>query len=251
VAYLYRHTRLDTGLPFYIGIGSDEDGHYKRAYNKDSRNKAWKREAKFGYEVEVMFDDIEWEYACKKEIEFIKLYGRQDIGTGILVNMTNGGDGALGHSRKTTLGKIIITKNNKEKRILLEDLKYFENLGWKKGRSKRAKENNSNSKKGSIPWNKGKVGVYSELVLKSMSDRNKGKKHSIETLKKMKNAQIGGKHPRARAVLKFDMQNNFLDQYETITEAQKMNPKSTKILKVCTGKQRQSGGFIWKFKDSE
>lgn len=31
-----------------------------------------------------------------KEIEFIALYGRKDLGLGSLVNMTNGGDGSLG-----------------------------------------------------------------------------------------------------------------------------------------------------------
>ena len=95
MAYLYRHIRLDKNEPFYIGIGITKN--YSRAYSKKSRNKLWKTIAnKSGYEVEVIFDDLSWEEACEKEKEFISLYGRIDIKTGILSNMTNGGDGTIG-----------------------------------------------------------------------------------------------------------------------------------------------------------
>lgn len=247
MAYLYRHISLSTNTPFYIGIGSDEDGLYKRAYNRDSRTKLWKSIAKNGYEIEIMMDRLSWEEACRKEIEFISLYGRLDIGTGILANMTGGGDGALGHKRKTTLGKIIVTKRNRERRIPLDLLSEYEKQGWKRGRSKRCKENNSISKKGHKPWNKGKTGVYSKEVLESMSSM-KGKKHSKKTINKMKSAQIGDKHPRARAVLQYDLKGNFIEEYCTITEAIRKNPTSTKVFKVCNNMQRQSGGFIWKYK---
>ena len=95
MAYLYRHIRLDKNEPFYIGIGITKN--YSRAYSKKSRNKLWKTIAnKSGYEVEVIFDDLSWEEACEKEKEFITLYGRIDTKTGILSNMTNGGDGTIG-----------------------------------------------------------------------------------------------------------------------------------------------------------
>lgn len=95
MAYLYRHIRLDKNEPFYIGIGITEN--YSRAYSKKSRNKLWKTIAnKSGYEVEIVFDDLSWEEACNKEKEFIELYGRIDNKSGILSNMTNGGDGTIG-----------------------------------------------------------------------------------------------------------------------------------------------------------
>ena len=34
MAYIYRHIRLDKNEPFYIGIGSDVEGKYKRANRK-------------------------------------------------------------------------------------------------------------------------------------------------------------------------------------------------------------------------
>jgi hypothetical protein len=95
MAYLYRHIRLDINQPFYIGIGSDNN--YKRAYTTSSRNKHWKNiVSKTKYNVEIVMTDLTWEEACKKEIEFIQLYGRKNLGKGFLCNYTNGGDGVLG-----------------------------------------------------------------------------------------------------------------------------------------------------------
>lgn len=95
MAYVYRHIRLDKNEPFYIGIGIAEN--FKRAYSKKSRNKLWKTISnKSNFDIEILFDNITWEEACQKETELIKLYGRIDIKTGCLSNMTNGGDGTIG-----------------------------------------------------------------------------------------------------------------------------------------------------------
>lgn len=95
MAYVYRHIRLDKNEPFYIGIGSDST--YKRAHFIKQRNTYWQRiVAKTEYEVEIMLDDLTWEEACEKEKEFISLYGRSDMGMGILSNLTDGGEGAIG-----------------------------------------------------------------------------------------------------------------------------------------------------------
>jgi hypothetical protein len=100
MAYIYRHIRLDKNEPFYIGIGHDNNFLYKRAYTKNSRNKYWKNIAKLGYSVDILLDGITWEEACIKEIEFIELYGRKDLGLGSLINLTNGGEGSCGVDRK-------------------------------------------------------------------------------------------------------------------------------------------------------
>jgi hypothetical protein len=96
---LYRHIRQDKNEPFYIGIGESEN----RAYEIKGRTRAWKNIAKKGYDVEVLFNDLSWEEACEKEIEFIALYGRRDKKAGTLVNMTDGGEGTVGyrHTVKT------------------------------------------------------------------------------------------------------------------------------------------------------
>lgn len=94
MAYVYRHIRLDKNEPFYIGIA---DKNRYRISEKRGRNKIWSRIVdKTNYETEVMVDDLTWEEACEKEKEFILLYGRIDIKTGTLANLTNGGDGTVG-----------------------------------------------------------------------------------------------------------------------------------------------------------
>jgi hypothetical protein len=97
MAYVYQHVRLDKNEVFYIGIGSDSAGEYKRAYSKD-RTLYWKRITdKSNYKVEIISEEwLTWEEACEKEKFWITFYGRADLGNGTLVNMTDGGDGTMG-----------------------------------------------------------------------------------------------------------------------------------------------------------
>ena len=119
MAYLYRHIRLDTNEPFYIGIGSDEDYKYERAYCLDNRNKYWRNIVKSsGYEVEIMLDGLTWVEVCSKEVEIIKLYGRKDKGLGPLSNMTDGGEGVPG-MRHTDETKLKISLDNKRPEKML------------------------------------------------------------------------------------------------------------------------------------
>jgi hypothetical protein len=100
LGYIYRHIRLDTNMPFYIGIGTMDNGKYERAYDKNSRSKEWKEVINnCEYRVEIVLKDVPVEMLGYKEKYFIKLYGRVDLGTGTLVNKTNGGRGACGAIR--------------------------------------------------------------------------------------------------------------------------------------------------------
>jgi hypothetical protein len=120
MAYLYRHIRLDKNEPFYIGIGSNNDG-YKRAYCKDKRNVHWRNIVqKNEYRVDIIIDDLTLEEAREKEIWFISLYGRKNINNGLLTNLNNGGEG---------------------------------NFGWKPTEEQNKK--NSEAHKGIVTWNKG------------------------------------------------------------------------------------------------
>ena len=87
---VYRHIRSDKNMPFYIGIGKTHD----RPSNKKDRSSFWKGIVnKTDYDIEILFDNLTKEQAIEKEIEFIKLYGRADLKTGTLCNMTSGGEG--------------------------------------------------------------------------------------------------------------------------------------------------------------
>lgn len=127
MAYVYRHIRLDKNIPFYIGIGSDNKGKFSRANRKENRNIHWHDIVnRYGYRVDILWDDISWEEAITKEIEFISMYGRVDINTGTLVNLTSGGQGNSGmiYSKETREkmkiaaclpNRIKITKENLKK----------------------------------------------------------------------------------------------------------------------------------------
>lgn len=89
---VYRHRRLSDNMVFYIGIGN-----IRRAYRKDGRSRLWNSiVSKHNYIVEILQTNLSWEDACELEIFLIELYGRIDLGTGILANHTEGGDGAKG-----------------------------------------------------------------------------------------------------------------------------------------------------------
>ena len=95
MAIVYAHKIKDSESIFYIGIGLYE----KRAYSKRDRNKHWKNIVnKYGYDVEILFSGLDYEEANLKEVELILKYGRIDLKTGCLVNLTNGGDGVLGYT---------------------------------------------------------------------------------------------------------------------------------------------------------
>jgi hypothetical protein len=165
MAYVYRHVRLDTNEVFYIGIGSDIDGQYIRANSNNKRSEYWKKIVKkAGYEVQIMLDDLTWEEACIKEIEFIKLYGRKDLNEGTLCNLTDGGDGALG---------LIYSEESRKK---MSDIKkeQFQNKPWLKY-----------SKIGS---------KHTDETKKKMSEKRLGKKHTEETIDKIRKSNTGNKN---------------------------------------------------------
>lgn len=95
--YVYRHLRLDTNEVFYIGIGTKSSKYteiteYYRAYSRHYRNAFWYSVTKkTDYIVEILFETEDHLLVQQKEIEFIKLYGRRNLGIGTLVNLNDGG----------------------------------------------------------------------------------------------------------------------------------------------------------------
>lgn len=96
--YIYRHLRNDTGAVFYVGRGcvrSNRAFGLERAYDIKGRSPYWSNvvSSAGGFTVEVMLIDLTKEQANLKEKEFITLYGRRNLGEGVLCNLTDGGDG--------------------------------------------------------------------------------------------------------------------------------------------------------------
>jgi hypothetical protein len=221
MAYVYQHIRLDTNEVFYIGIGSDENGKYKRAFCKHKRNKYWYNITnKCNYKVEIITDNISWNAACDEEIYWIKYYGRRQLNEGTLVNLTDGGDGAHGmilseESRKkvglASKGRIPneetrrkISKALKGKK-LSEDAKrklieyrigsrHTEESKEKNRKAHIGKKHTEESKRKVSEALKGRVGkIPNEETRRRMSEAQKGKKHSDEHKKKISESSKGRK----------------------------------------------------------
>ena len=89
--FIYRHRRLDNNQVFYIGIGKKN-----RPYSKHGRNNYWNKIIKkTDYIVEILKETTCWQEACELEMLLIKEYGRVNNKTGILCNMTDGGEGTI------------------------------------------------------------------------------------------------------------------------------------------------------------
>ncbi len=198
--YTYAYLREDRA-PYYIGKGIGSRA-YKKYKNEIKPPKDKSR-------IIFLKQNLIEEEAFKHEIYMIAVFGRKDLGTGILHNRTDGGEGSSGRiCSEETKVKIstaqIGDKNHsygkspsEETRKKLSDAgkgRVFSEETRKKlsekskGRSlsEETKRKISQSIKGNIPWNKGKKfknSITDETKIK-MSESHKGKKQSKETSKK-------------------------------------------------------------------
>jgi len=252
MGYLYRHIRLDKNEIFYIGIGgfnkNEKANSYKRAYTKLNRNKYWTYITdKTEYTVEIILDYIDFIQACNKEKEFIKLYGRKNLGTGTLCNLTNGGDGNRG---------LLFTEEHKRK--ISKSVKGFKHTN-------ETKEKMSNLKKGKISNRKGEI--LSEKTKNKISESNKGKKrtqefinnlkgkkHSTETIQKISKSNKGKKMSETTKQKLCEshykkivcLNNNKI--YNSVTQAAiELNLLRNLISKVLVGKRNHTGGYYFKY----
>ena len=167
VYYVYEHIRLDKMEPFYIGKGKGE-----RAYDLYRNDHHDAITDEYGHTVVIIADNLTEEEAYWVERDTIEDYVF-NLGYGIDIKGHNDYNHELPHLTNMDWGGI----------------------GGKSGVkcSEETKEKMSEAKKGQIPWNKGKKGMYnhSEETKQRMSESHKRENLSEETIQRMSEAKKG------------------------------------------------------------
>lgn len=58
----------------------------------------------------------------------------------------------------------------------------------------------------------------------------------------------GDKTPYHKAVIQYDLQNNFIKKWSSMIEAERnLKIRTSGICSCCRGKSKKSGGYIWKY----
>lgn len=166
IYYVYAYLRSKdsqtafAGTPYYIGYGKGQ-----RAFNKH-RIPVPKDKSK----IIFLHENLSEDQAKDLEIQEIARYGRKDLGTGILTNLTNGGEGVSGmiHSEET-------------KKIMSEKKSGENNNFYGKTHSEEARKKISESKKGKPGSGNFRGKTHSEDTKKKISEYNinRSDKHKV------------------------------------------------------------------------
>lgn len=255
--YLYRHIRPDTGQPFYIGIGTKSltkvvstiKAEFARAHSYTSRGDVWNKIYELNnrqFDIEILMESDDYEFIKQKEIELIKLYGRKNLNTGILANLTDGGDGVLGQvmseetrnkiskSKTGISGKIGADRSN-SKKVYQYDLEgnfirecgcsteIKAELGFSQACiTKAAKDNDDTNRAYNFLWfyefKGNKTTSYLDII-----DNNRTQ------------------------LYQYDLKGNFIKRHESISAAaRELGLSSGSIQDTFRGRSNKSGGFYWR-----
>jgi hypothetical protein len=227
--YVYTHRKADTREIFYVGEGQDD-----RAWRYGRSSPVWRNIVKkHGYFVEII-DYFENEIdALIFENHLILLYGRRNIKTGPLVNLTDGGLGKLGYvtSDKT---KELMSSHRKGKKW--EEIFGVEKAAEMREEKSKITKGSGNSMFGVNPWNKGTLGVQKSPWKNTTYEYRYGEEKAKELrYKKSNQTKFIWFH------IKFG--NEICTRYELVNRYPEQNLRSYELKKVAIKDYAQHRGW--------
>ena len=170
--YTYAYLRADN-TPYYIGKGQGRRAFTKRNYEtQPPKDKS---------RIIFLKQNLTEKEAFKHEQYLILVLGRKDLGTGILRNRTNGGEGNTGRIvSEETRNKLSIAAKRQ-----IKDEKYCKKMSLIKTGFIHSEE----SKRKISEKHKGKI--VSEETKRKISEKNMGYKHTEEAKRKISEKSRG------------------------------------------------------------
>jgi hypothetical protein len=238
MAYVYRHIRLDTNIPFYVGLGVKETDRYRRAHSKSDRNKHWRNIVnKAGYDVEIIMEGLTFEEACAKEIEFIALYGRADLGKGPLINLTDGGEGTKGWSPEYRERFSNLHKGRK--------LSDEHRAKLKEARKRQVCTEETRMKRRELAKHR----PITKEMREKMAAKLRGRPMPQWQREILSKAAMGKKVPWCyKPIWQFNLAGEFVAEFESISAAAKsLGLITANIGKVLSGERAHCGRFVFRY----
>jgi hypothetical protein len=224
---VYFYLREDK-TPYYVGMGRKQRPFAKHAHRQGKGD----FKPKSPDLISIIHENLSQQEAYELEIYYIKQYGQKCDG-GILINMTQGGEGG---------------KHNEESRKKLS----LSKTGTKASEETKRKMSAARIGRKNSP----------ESIAKSVETRRANGSYipSEETRKKMSEVAIktgkskGSKNPAAKPILAYDKEGNFISKYETAREAaEKLNIGDCwkHIPAVCKGMRKHTCGYVFRYLENE
>ena len=175
--YTYAYLREDK-TPYYIGKGTGD-----RIYSTNRRNNPPKDKSR----IIFLKQNLTEEEAFRHEIYMIAVFGRKDLGNGILHNRTDGGEGSSGWVPSEETRRKISEASKGNTYMLGKTLS--EETKRKMSETRKGKTFSEEHRRNLSEAQKGKS--LSEETRRKMSETRKGKIPSKETRRKLSEARKG------------------------------------------------------------
>lgn len=239
--------------PFYIGKGSGNrmNSHDKpTCKNTHKNNKIRKLISINLLPIKIkLVDNLDEKEAFKKEIELIELIGRLDIRTGILVNLTDGGEGTINPSEETRKKIGAAVSLSKKGKSYDEIYGLEKSLKIKANKSKWTKENFNKTGLGMKDFSGNNNPMYGKSVY-SVWELKFGKEIANQKLESLKNKKIG-KTPwnkNNKKIIQKDVDGNLIKLWDGLFEiSDTLNFNKPNICKVLNQERKTAHGFIWEY----